>query len=154
MGDREVLYDIFRNLVNKYVSSGKMTHIFIYFMEGNTIISEQGHMDSRLFYEMNYEGSGWSCDDFLDVMNRKWSGSTTIVWGMSGEPEIMYLQNSFPRGITNPDATFGVTISKETASRMMEEQRWSDEVQQLMISDDGVVIAGNELRKPGFLTWR
>lgn len=147
MGDREVLYDIFQNLVNKYVSSGKMTHIFIYFMEGNTIISEQGHIDSRLFYEMNYEGSGWSYDDFLDVMNRKWSGSTTIVWGRSGEPEILYLQNAFPRGIRNPDATFGVSISQATASRMMEEQRWSDEVQLLMISDDGVVIAGNELKE-------
>lgn len=147
MGDREMLHDIHTNIMNKSVSSRRISHMFIYFVGGNTVISENGHMDSKLFYNLYYQQEGWSSDDFSAMMRQEWTGVVESVRNSKGEMEILFLQNAFPRGIKDPEATFAISITDMELNRWMEEIKWDDTMELLMVHKNGIVIGREEIRQ-------
>lgn len=146
VGDREMLHDIHVSITNKCVIFPGLSHMFIYFTGGDTVISEKGHMDSRLFYDLYYRQEGWGKDDFVNLLKKEWTGNIETVINSRGGRELLFLQNSFPRGVTKSAATFAVSIADTEINRWLEELKWSRDVELLMVSADGIVIGRQELR--------
>lgn len=144
MGDRELLYDIYKDIANKCMTSGDFSHMFLYFKEGGTILSEQGHMESSLFYELYYEREGLSPEDFLEILEGSWSGEDISIRNKGGEQEIWILQSSIARG-SDSSATLGVSISENTLNHWMQEMLWNESLELLMVHPDGVYVGSGEL---------
>lgn len=144
IGDGELLYDIYKDIAKKYVTSGDFEHIFLYFREGETVLSEQGHMASSLFYELYYEQEGLSLENFLEILEGSWSGEDIAVRNKDGEQEIWILQDSIARG-ADSSATLGVSISENTLNHWMREMLWNESLEILMIHPDGACIGSGEM---------
>ena len=144
IGDRELLYDIYKDLSQRCITNGDFRHIFLYFKEGKTILSEQGHMESSLFYEMYYEQEGWSLEEFREILENSWSGEDIAIGNKTGEQEIWILQGSMGRG-SDSSATFGVSISEAALNQRMQEILWNESQELLMIHPDGIYIGSGRL---------
>ncbi len=151
IGDRELLYSIYNDTRKKYIASGDLNHIFIYFREGETVLCEQGHMDGSLFYELYYERLGASAEDFLETLERGWSGEDIAVRNKNGEQEIWILQDSIARG-ADPSAVLGVSISEKTLNGWMRGILWNESLELMMIRPDGTCIGNlaDELRQTAY----
>ena len=130
--DRELLYHIYSDIGKKNVANDDISHIFIYFKDGKTILSEQGHMESSLFYELYYEQPGSSLEDFQATLEKGWSGEELAVRNKNGEQEIWVLQDLFARNADSA-ATLGVSISESALNRWMRKILWNESMELMMI---------------------
>lgn len=148
IGDHEMLYHIHSTIMNQCASVPAVSHIFIYFTGGGTVISEKGHMDSGLFYDLYYSQDNWSKEDFKNFMEHEWVGNVEAIQNSRGEIEILFLQNAFPRGLTNPKATFAVSITDTMIRNWLKELKWGDSQELLLVSGDDILIGtGNAAAK-------
>lgn len=145
ISDRETLYRIYTEINNHQVASEKLSHTFIYFWNGDTVISENGHMDGRLFYDLYYQNDHMDYEGFQNLLKQNWDGGITIVTGKNERNELLFLQNAFPRGVLKPDATFGIGMSEDIMTDWMNRMRWDDSSQLLLISQGSVICGDREL---------
>ncbi len=136
ISDRELLYHIYSDIGKKNVVNDDISHIFIYFKDGETILSEQGHMESSLFYEMYYEQPGSSLEAFQETLEKGWSGEELAVRNKNGEQEIWILQDLFARD-ADSTATLGVSISESALNRWMRKILWNESMELMMIQPGG-----------------
>lgn len=144
MGDRELLYEIHGSITNKWVSNSEANHIFLYFKEGDTIISEKGHMDLKLYYDLYYQKEGGSLEAFRKMLEQDYSNEVTVVRNALGQQEVWLLQSALPRGQKAP-GTLGVSITEDTLAAWMDEMRWDDTLEIGMVHPDGIFIGSHRM---------
>ncbi len=147
IGDRELLYSIHSDIAKKCISNSDFSHLMIYFKEGGTVLTEKGHMESSLFYELYYEQPDLSREAVLEVLEGSWYGEDIAVRNRMGEQELWILQNSIARG-EEDSAILGVGISEATLKMWMTNLLWNESLELMMIHPDGVFI-GNETLAEG-----
>ena len=62
--DRERIYTVYKKINEKKFMSEDFKNIFIYFLNSDSILSEQGHLSKELFYELYYKNENMSFDSF------------------------------------------------------------------------------------------
>lgn len=144
IGDRELLYNIYNDITKTFIANGDFSHFFLYFREEGTILSEQGHMEGSLFYNLYYEQPGFSLEKFSEILESNWSGETAVMKNKAEEQEIWILQNSIPRG-HDSSATLGISISEKTLNTWMKKILWNESLELLMIHPDGIYIGSKSL---------
>lgn len=145
IGDREMLYNIYRNILSQSVASDGFSRIFIYFFKGDTVVSEEGHMSGELFYDLYYKNDFPSFEEFREYIGGRWGGDIVSVEDSEGENEILFLQNSFPGANGTQEATFGIGISDTTIFNWMQERKWDETTELMLVGKDGILCSDGDL---------
>lgn len=141
LSDRAMLYEIYRDITNLKIATKDFSHLFIYFVHADSLISDQGHVDNELFYELYYKNDEISKEDFYKMLQKKWSGEIRTITNSKGEREILLLKNNFPRGSEGQNATFGVSITYSEMSAWMQELNWDSGTELLVLGEDGLLCS-------------
>ena len=142
--DRVLLYGIYQDINNLHVASSRFSHVYIYFLNTNTVLSEQGHLDSDLFYELYYKNEIQDIDAFREIMKQSWTGKVMVMQAKEG-PELVFLRSDYPRGDSRWNMTFAVTISQDKLLEWMKELSWDEETGLLILWEEGVLFSTTPL---------
>lgn len=155
ISDREMLYHIYQGIVGQKVALEGLDGIFIYFFNGDTVISENGHMDAELFYDLYYKEDVKSFDAFREYIGSRWTGNIVALGDGSGNRRILFLQNAFPRMSGAPKATFAVSISDAVLTGWMQKLKWDETTELMLVGEDGIWCSdgslGSRMEREG--TW-
>ncbi len=145
IADRVLLYDIYQDVCNQKVVLEKSTHIYIYFLNTDTVLSEQGHVDSQLFYELYYQNEEMSYEAFHDLMHERWTGNVLNMPSVEGGQEMVLLRNDYPRGSQGRNITCGVSISHEELAKWMGLLNWDENTELAILNEQGVLFSSGGL---------
>lgn len=93
MNDGQNIYDAYRSLVNVAATTNAIEEVFVYFHNQETLLSLNGHMSANLFYELYYENSEFSYEEFIEYLSGDFSlkydgvknGLEKEFWMLSGK---------------------------------------------------------------------
>ena len=143
--DRVMLYDIFQDINNQQIAFKKFSHIYVYFLNTNSVLSEQGHIDSKMFYDLYYQNPEMDYEEFVATMSSKWTGNIIKMPGMAGDHELVFLRNDFPRGNRGTNMTFAVTMSHKALAEWIGQLSWDENTEILIMDKNGVLFSSGEL---------
>lgn len=143
--DRTLIYNVYESIRNKMVTSEKFDSIFIYFLHGDTVLSDKGHVDKGLFYELYYNNMELTESKFDELMEQRWSGKVVSVKNSNNEDELIFLRNSFPRQNDELDATIGVSISSNKVISWIDELKWKENTEVIILNDENILCSNGEL---------
>lgn len=132
--DRALLYEIYKDITNIKLSGRNFSHLFIYFPYAGSMISDNGHVEAELFYELYYKNSNMSYDEFCYLLKQNWNGEIITLTNSKGEKEIFILRNNFLRGADDREATFVVSITYSELAEWLSSMNWDESTELLMMS--------------------
>lgn len=145
LSDRAMLYDIYSDIKNMKIATKDFSHLFIYFRNAGSMVSDNGHVDDELFYELYYKSDDLSYEDFCQMLKEKWTGEVMDITNSRGEKEIIVLRNNFPRGSEGQNATFVVSITYSEMAAWMKELNWDANTELLVLGEDGILCSTGDL---------
>ena len=145
VSDRITIYNIHEKIQNKKMFYSFIEHIFIYFKQSDVVLFDDGYIDKSLFYELYYQTEEFSAEKFDRMLNRSWWGEFISAKNKSNEDVLFYLRNSSPRGESSADATFGVCISSDEITRVIESQKWQESTEVIILDADNIICSNGVL---------
>ena len=145
LSDRAMLYDIYSDVKNMKIASKDFSHLFIYFRNAGSMVSNNGHVDDKLFYELYYKSDDLSYEAFCQLLKEKWTGEIVSLTNSKGEKEIALLRNNFPRGNEGQNATFVVSITYSEMAAWMKALNWDANTELLILGEDGILCSTGNL---------
>lgn len=142
--DREMLYRICEDITNRCASFSDIHHMFIYFKNTDTILSEKGSMDSQFFYQLYYQQEDMSFEAFQTLLRKNWTHDVKTVTNKKGQQEVWVMQSALPRG-KDSRGVIGVSFSEKVLKKWMEEMRWDEDEYLLMIHPDGSILGEQQI---------
>ena len=139
--DRENIYSIYEKIQNKRLAFDFFEHIFIYFLQSDTVLFDSGHVDKELFYNLYYKSDQISEGNFESLMSQRYAGNLLKIQDCNQKDMLVYVRNSFPRGEDRLDATIGVCIPCDAIIKVIEEQKWQESTEVLILRDDEILCA-------------
>lgn len=143
--DHEKIYYSYEKIANKRLSYEFIDHIFIYFLRSDSVLFDEGHVDKELFYELYYKADDTTPESFDELMRQRWIGDFVKIKDNQNRDTLAYLWNSYPRGEDIPKATIGVSISCESIKRIMDELKWNEATQVILLDEDGILCSNGIL---------
>ena len=145
--DRENIYSIYEKIQNKRLAFDFLEHIFIYFLQSDTVLFDSGHVDKELFYDLYYRSDQISEEDFEVLMSQCYAGNLIKVQDSNQKDMLVYVRNSFPRGEDRLDATIGVCIPSDAVVEVIEEQKWQKSTEVLILRDGEILCTNGSTGK-------
>ncbi len=134
--DREIIYRLYRNIQNRLSSADELEHIFIWFSNGTTVLSDIGHMDKELFYSLYFRDEGIRFSE-LEQKITSYANSDLIFLNRNNKDgEIVCLAGKHGRGNDKSGAVIAVSISTKKLTEQLNLLKWNDKV-------DLIVALGN-----------
>lgn len=143
--DRVMLYDIYQDINNQQIAFKKFSHIYVYFLNTNSVLSDQGHVESELFYDLYYKNADMQYEEFTEIMSSEWSGDIINLPGMNGNRELVLLQNDFPRGDRKQKMTFAVSVSHKALAEWIGQMSWDEDSEIFIMDKNGVLFSNGDL---------
>ena len=143
--DRVLLYDIFKDINNQRIAFKKFSHIYVYFLNTDSVLSDQGHMDSQLFYDLYYENTDMGYEEFIDVLSNTWTGDVLNIPAADGTYEMVLLRNDFPRGARGKNMTFAVSVTHSALAEWIDQLRWDDKTELIIMDQNGMLFCSGNL---------
>ena len=94
LGDQETISKVHQKITNLSASSPDITDVFISLNATDTVISVNGHMSSRLFYDLYFDSPYMSFEEFKELLRKKWRWNSILLDDKSGGQQIVFLQTS------------------------------------------------------------
>lgn len=145
VSDREILYRIYNNLMVKCASYESLSSLMVYFVQEDTLVSEQGHMARELFYDLYYEQEWEDPESMKEFLAGQWNGQIETVRNARGEMEVWFLQNSLPRGGGEPRATFVAAVADNKLRKWMEDIKWEEGMELFLAADKEFLSVSSDL---------
>lgn len=149
VSDRGIVYNVYEKIRNKVISSDDFDSIFVFFLHGNTVLSDKGHVDRDLFYKLYYEDSELAQTEFEELMAKRHFGDIVKLKNSSGQEELILLKNLFSRENHDLDATIGISISSSGIMDMMEQLKWKEQTEVIIFNNEELLcsngVLGNQL---------
>lgn len=132
---QEDLLDLHRLILSQLASNKTISDIFIYLNNTDSVISTNGHMSSRQFYDLYYRDSGNSYEDFCSLMADKWKWEVLPLINTQGEKELVFLQTSLRLGTGSDSATVAVSVKESIVQEWFDSTKWDDSVEILALDE-------------------
>lgn len=145
LSDRAFLYEIYKDISNMKAATKNFSHMFIYFANAGSMVSDQGHVDSELFYELYYKNDDLTHEQFCEMLRQKWIDEIHTITNSKGEKEILLLKNNFPRGSEGQNTTFVVSITHSDMAEWMREMNWDKSTELMILGEEGLLCSTGEL---------
>lgn len=143
--DGQLVYDVYEMIRNKVISSDELSSIFIYFLHGDTVLSDKGHMDQGLFYELYYNNQELTKTEFNELMQQRWSGKVVNIKNSNNREELIFLRNYFRRGDFGLNATIGISISCDEIIKLIEKLKWKENTEVIILDNEGIICSNGSL---------
>lgn len=144
MGEQEVVLDTYKDILGKHDSSQIIDDIFIYLKNSDTVISTNGHMSSRLFYQLYYKNKDYSYEEMKSLLMQRFHGNVLAMTNSRGEKELAFLQTSLNYGGGEDSATIVVTMGEKSFEKWFDKIKWDDALEVFILGKEGLIIGGDE----------
>ena len=145
IADQELLHTLFHSIRSRLQVETQFKHFFIWFFDGDTVLSENGHMDKRLFHSLYYSGEDYAS---FDGLLKNGSGQHLVIQkDARGEEDILFILNRLRRGPYASEATVAVSFSGQWLRERMENLKWNPDSEFLLFYDTGVLCGTDNLRE-------
>lgn len=142
LGDQETISKVHQKITNLSASSPDITDVFISLNATDTVISVNGHMSSRLFYDLYFDSPYMSFEEFKELLRKKWRWNSILLDDKSGGQQIVFLQTSLNWDGGKDTATIGVTVSNDKLKKRFSEAAWDQGTKIFAINKENYVLGG------------
>ncbi len=143
--DRERIYTVYKKINEKKFMSEDFKNIFIYFLNSDSILSEQGHLSKELFYELYYKNENMSFDSFKYLIENSSNDNICNIISKNDE-EICLFQKVITRNTRKDSAVVVISISKNTMLKKLENINLNESSKLLILQDNEVVFGNDEIK--------
>ena len=143
--DRERIYTVYKKINEKKFMSEDFKNIFIYFLNSDSILSEQGHLSKELFYELYYKNENMSFDSFKYLIENSSNDNICNIISKNDE-EICLFQKVITRNTRKDSAVVVISISKNTMLKKLENINLNESSKLLILQDNEVVFGNDKIK--------
>lgn len=144
MKEQEAVLDAYKSILGKHDSSRIIDDIFIYLKNSDTVVSTNGHMSSKLFYQLYYENKDNTYEEMKALLMEHWHWSMVPMTNRKGEREMAFLQTSLNYGGGESSATVVVTMSEKSFKQWFDKIKWDNTLEVFILSREGLIIGGDD----------
>lgn len=134
--DRENIYRIYKNIQNRLFASKELEHIYIWLLNGDTVISDLGHMNKRSFHSLYMADSGITFENFEEMLRQYGESEFIMLPHANGENEILCLVGKHGRGNDKSGAVIAVSISAKELEKDLISLKWHEEQALLIVLNE------------------
>lgn len=143
--DRERIYTVYKKINEKKFMSEDFKNIFIYFLNSDSILAEQGHLSKKLFYELYYENENMSFDSFKYLIENSRNDNICNITSKNDE-EICLFQKVITRNTRKDSAVVVISISKNTILKKLENINLNESSKLLILQGNDVIFGNDEIK--------
>lgn len=146
--DQYNLYKAIEDIRHYVVASEFVTGVYIYMHRSRTVITQNTHLDARLFFNVNYNESSLSFEEWENIMLTAHRSSFIMFQGRTPNSKVgvAHLQSIPIETIRNPLATIVVTINEKILENALKEIETSKNGTALILNEyDGMFATPESL---------
>lgn len=129
-------YSLYEELLNLRFSSDGYEHIYVYFSNTDSVISDSGNMSLEMYYKLYYQDTGISLKEFRDFLSQKHYHHIEMIAGQ----KILYSMTSLKTDVGEPTATMIVQMLPDAIDEKISAAKWDDVIQVAVVNTQNEIL--------------
>jgi len=140
------LYTLFDDLQNNKFLGLYYEDVFVYFSKTDSVVSVAGNMSLELFYHLYYEDESFTLQDMREYLTSFHYQDILPLYKKDASDGLLFTITSLGTDIGDTSAVIGIRLNKKMFEERIEDSKWDDDIEVMIINSRNEVINGEGKR--------